>query len=255
MSLGDAIKEHWATGSALIAVAFQATLAFQKNLSDISLATRFLIAGAAGVWATVAVAEILRRKKPKSSKGFAPTIEVSTKSPAWYAARVLAIVVVCALSIFLLIQVETFHSVRVLERRGMDPFVGIVEFQPAHRPATLTVSLSTSQVLQVKIVDIAPASWNDNDRVRWGVRNQSDHGMTLLLENFQSPQVFGVWYRLSAKDTKIDVDVNSDPPEVQVIRDGKLAEYRSNIWIFGGILCIGALLYWAYRSSWFGPVP
>jgi hypothetical protein len=250
LSLRKAIKEHWGKGSALIASVFQAALAFQ-NFAVISLAIRFFICGLAGACATLAVADLLSRKKREQGAGFAPGGDDFPKPPWWHAVCVVSIVIVCILSVFLLMQVATFHSLRVIEKRSAtNPFVGTIEIQPAHRPASLTLNLSTSQVQGVKM-EVWPDSWNDSDRTKWGVRNQSEYGITLLLENFKSPQVFGVWYRLSVGASKIDIDVNSDPPEIQIIRGGELAKYQKNNWIFGGILCVGALLYWAYRSLWF----
>jgi hypothetical protein len=247
----DLIKEHWPKGTALIAVVFQTALAFQKDLAEISLTVRFLIGGAAAVWSTFTVANLLRQEPAKVSTGFGKTSDAPRKTRWWYAVRVFSIVVMSGLSIFLLMQIATFHSVRIFERNSSaDPAIGTIEIQPAHHSVSLKLDLSTNQIQSVTIEDIAPASWNNNDPVQWGVQNQSKYGITLVLQHFKSPKVFGVWYRLSAENGKIEVDLNSDS-EVEIIRGGKLSEYERNIWIFGGILCIAALLFWAYRSSWF----
>jgi hypothetical protein len=246
------IKEHWEKGSTLVAVGFQSALAFQKQLADLSLTTRFFICGLAGVLAAFSVAEMLRKSKPTPPAGFGQQHRDAPKPPSWYVIRVLCIAAISLLSVLLLRQVATFHNVRLLEKRSStDAFVGTIEIQPAHRPASLTVNLSTSQVQPVTIADIAPASWNREDPVKWGVQNQSPFGLTLLLENFKSPQVFGVWYKLSVAGASVDIQVGADPPEVQIIRVGDLIKYNRNIWIFGGILCTAALCYWASRSSWF----
>jgi hypothetical protein len=248
----NAIKEHWEKGSVLVAVAFQAALAFQKEVADLSLTTRFFICGFAGVVAAFSVAEMLRKSKLKPPAGFGQKHEDPPKPLSCYLVRISCIAAISLLSVLLLRQVATFHSVRLLEKRSpTDAFVGTIEIQPAHRPASLTVNLSTSQVQPVTIADIAPASWNKEDPVKWGVQNQSPFGLTLLLENFKSPQVFGVWYKLSAAGAAIDIQADADPPEVQIIRGGELIKYNRNISIFGGILCTAALCYWAFRSSWF----
>lgn len=255
MSFGDAIKEHWEKGSAFIAIAFETALAFQKDLAEISLGTRFVIGGLAGLWATLSVTEILRREPRKGSIGFGNKIEEVAKNTWWYTARVILILVMCAVSVFLLRQIATFHNLLVLQKPySVDQTAGTVEIQPAHRPSSVTVNLSTSQSPPMKIVYIAPASWNDKDPVQWQMKNDSPFGVTLILPHFRSPQVFGIWYRLAGDPRQLDVEVIPDPAEVRVIRGGQLDQYRRNIWIFGGVLCLTALLFWSYRSSWFRPL-
>ena len=164
------------------------------------------------------------------------------------------ILIVCAMSVFLLREIATFHNVRVLQTTYLEePFVGVVEIQPAHRATNLSVSLSTNQTRAIKIVEIAPASWNNQDPVDWRMQNDTPFGVTLILQDFKSPQVFGIWYKLSTKAQELDVDVRPDPAEVRVIRSAQFQQYQRNILIFGGVLCVVALLFWCYRSSWFRP--
>jgi hypothetical protein len=160
----------------------------------------------------------------------------------------------CALSVFLLREIATFHNVRILQNTHLgDPFAGVVEIQPAHRATNLTVTLSTNQAAAIKIVGLAPASWNNQDPVDWRMQNETPFGVTLILQDFRSPQVFGVWYKLSASGQEVDVEASPDPAEVQVIRDWQFHKYQRNIWIFGGVLWAVALVFWSYRSSWFRP--
>jgi hypothetical protein len=255
MSFSDLIKDHWEKGSATVATALAAALAFQKDLSEISLGLRFFIGSFAGLWATLSVAEMLARKPKERSIGFPDKVEEPAIPIWWFAVRVILLLIVCALSVFLLRQIATFHNVRVLESTHLaNPFEGIIEVQPAHRATNLTVSLSTSQAAAVQIVGLAPASWNNQDPADWRMQNETPFGVTLILRDFKSPQVFGVWYKLSASSQELDVDVRPDPAEVSVIRGSQFYKYQRNIWIFGGVLWTVALVFWSYRSSWFRPI-
>lgn len=56
--------------SAWFALLFEAALAFQKNLADISLGTRFLVTGLTDVWVALTVAGMLSERRRKLPAGF-----------------------------------------------------------------------------------------------------------------------------------------------------------------------------------------
>jgi hypothetical protein len=252
----DGIEEHWEILAAFLTTVFGALTAFESHFAEISLETRFLMAGVTAGVAALAVAEMSRYGPTRSAGFHLRTKKPPSLSTPWFARRVTAILAMCALGVFLLHETATFHNVRVLDNTpSSDPFVGSIEIQPAHMPTTLTINLSTNQSKAVKIIDKAPASWNDQDPVDWSMQNDSPYGVTLVLQGFKSPQVFGVWYKLSARAQELHIEVTAEPAEVRVLRAQQLRRYRRNIWIFGGLLCVFALVFWSYRSSWFRPVP
>ena len=166
--------------------------------------------------------------------------------------RIFMIVAFSVLSIFLLNKTATFHTIRLFQRSDPnDPFVGTIEIQPAHVPTSVRVTLSTSQTDDIRIVDKAPGSWNDQDNVDWGMQDDTPFGVTIFLKDFKSPQVFGCWFRLSQSADKLEVEAAPEQAEIHVLREGELHRYRRNIEIFGGVLCILALFVWCYRSCWF----
>lgn len=251
----DVIKEHWEKGAVAITLAFELVVAFEHHLAEVSFETRFLMVGFAGLVASLSVAEMLRYEHKPSPVGFhAETTERPNLSVWSLTFCVVTICAVSAPSVFLLNKTATFHNIRLLQRTlSSDATVGEIEIQPAHRPTNLTVSLSTNQARQIKIVDKAPSSWNRLDPVEWRMQNETPYGVTLFLQDFKSPQVFGCWYRLSAADGDLEVEVSPSSPEVRVLRTGQLDRYQRNAWIFGGFLCVVALVFWSYRSSWCRP--
>lgn len=248
-----ALKEHWEKGATVVALAFETAVAFERRAAEVSLETRFIIAGIAGLAATLSVAEMLRFEPKRSTAGFHAELERATISAPWVMVRVILICLMSTLSVFLLNQVTTFHNIRLMEEvRSNDRSVGTIEIRPAHTSTNLTINLSTSQINDVRIVDKAPASWNNEDPVDWRMQNDSPYGVTLFLKDFKSPQVFGCWYRLSgAEADELEVDVTADPAEVRVLRRQELSRYRRNVFISGGLLCVAGLVFWSFRSSWF----
>jgi hypothetical protein len=245
-------KEHWEKGAAIVALSFEAAMAFERHLAEVSLETRFAIVGLTGLMATFLVVEMLCRKPKAASAGFqTEQRKPPATSVSWVLIRIVGILCLVATSIFLLDQTATFHNVRLLQRTDpASPAVGTVEVQPAHTPTNLVINLSTNQGKQVTILYKAPGSWNDQDPVDWRMQNDGPNGVTYFLRGFRSPQVFGCWYRLSAGAEQLDLEVIADPPEVRVVRSPELQRYRRNIWIFGGLLCVAALALWLYRSFW-----
>lgn len=259
MSFGS-IKEHWDKIATVIALTSEAAVAFEHHLAEVSLEARFVIVGIAGMAATLSLAEMIRwnSETPKAAGfnfGPAPRGRISAQ-------RVIAagfiIVTSSTVSMFLLNETTTFHTIRLLQRTdSSDPSVGTLEVQPAHTPADVALTLSTSQVDDVEIEYKAPASWNDQDPVEWGIKNDSPFGSTITLNDFRSPQVFGCWFRLSKKPADgLKADATAvHHAEIRVLRDEQLRSYRRNIRIFGGVLCVVSLVYWSYRSCWFRRTP
>ncbi|HEY6764293.1 MAG TPA: hypothetical protein VI386_05935 [Candidatus Sulfotelmatobacter sp.] len=246
----DVVKEHWEKGAVVVALVFEAAVAFERRAAEVSLETRFIIAGIAGLVAALSVAEMLRFEPKRSSAGFRAEGEEQPNISIWsILARVIVISSMSALSVFLLNETAIFHNIRLLQKTdATNPFVGTIEIQPAHTPTNLAVSLSTSQTGHISILDKAPASWNNLDPVDWSMQNDSTYGVTFFLKDFKTPQVFGCWYRLSAGAEELGVDVRTDSPEVRVLRGQQLHKYRQNIWICGGLICAMALVSWSYRS-------
>jgi|ERR1035441_2041499 heme/copper-type cytochrome/quinol oxidase subunit 2 len=249
----DVFKEHWEKGAAVVALVFEAAMAFERHLAEISLETRFVIAGIAGAVGTLLVTEMLSWRPKRVRAGFqTDTKRMPSVSIMWVAVRAIVIVCLCTISVFLLDEIATFHNVRLLQRTDSgNPAVGTIEIQPAHTPTNLAINLSTRQANNISILDKAPASWNNQDPVDWRMQNDTPYGVTLFLREFKSPQVFGCWYRLSARSGELDVDVTIDPANVRVLRSEQLHRYRLNSRIFGGFLCLVALFSWCYRSCWF----
>jgi hypothetical protein len=250
MTFSEKFKENWERVVTIVALTFGTIVSFERNLVEISLERRFLIVGLAGALATVWFAKILRPERTQLSVGFGLPKKTNQRSLGWFAIRAVFILAMAAMSVFLLRETITFHNVRVTRTTPPgNPSVGIIEIQPAHTPTALTVNLSTSQADQIKILFKAPASWNNEDPVDWGMQDDTPFGVTLNLRDFQSPQVFGIWYKLSGRAEELEVEARGNPAEVRVLRDEQLHKYRRNIWIFGGMLCAIALSFFFYRSS------
>jgi hypothetical protein len=247
---GKFIKEHWEKGALVVCAAFESVVAFERHFAEISLAARFFLSGLSGAIAIWSVAEMLRRKR-EHAIGFETGTKEEEISVGWISVRGLAILVVCAFSVYLFAQTATFHNLRVLQRTDTtNHSVGTIEIRPPHSPANVTLVVWTPQP-DVKILQEAPASWNEDDAVDWRMQNETPFGVTLILEDFKSPQVFGIWYRLSGRAEELRVEISVKPAEVRVLRAGELRSYRRLTWIFGGCLCAFGLLYWSHRSSWF----
>jgi hypothetical protein len=239
------VRKNWKTIAAIVGAIFAIIVGFQQRLAEITLEARFFLVGLAGILVVTFVARMVHIG-PKS-KG----TKTSTIRRLLIFGGGLAVLAACTLSLFLLFKTATFHNIRILKRTGVgSSTVGQIEIQPAHRPTTLTLTLSTPQAGPT-IVQEAPRDWNDDDRVSWKMQNESPHGVTLILEGFKSPQVFGIWYRMSGDASALEIGADSNPAEVPILRDHQLHAYYLNIKIFGGVLCILGLLYWSWESSWF----
>jgi len=219
---------------------------FERDLVDISLELRFIVVGILCVTAMIFVAEVVALKHGRTAgfvQGSSPR-----KSLVGKIGRIFAILAVAGLTVFLLLNIVTFHNIRILQQIDpRDHSIGKIEIQPSHRATTLTVNLWTSQG-GPRIVREAPASWNRDDEVEWRMQNESPSGVTLTILDFVSPKVFGVWYQLSGDANALQFAASADPTNVRILRDSQLHVYRFWIFLFGGGLCIVGLLYWLCRS-------
>jgi len=246
----EVIKEHWEKGTFLLGAAFEAVVAFEKHFTEISLPARFFLAGLSGAVVVWSIAEMLRRERTRDV-GFQAEKKADGISSHWIVFRATAILAACGFSSFVFAKTATFHNIRVIQTTDINtPSVGMIEIQPPHSPVDLTLIVATPQP-GIRILEEAPASWNHEDPVEWEMQNETPFGVTLTLRDFKSPQVFGIWYRLSGRAEELEVSAIPKAAEVRVLRARELRTIQWLTWIFGGCLCAFGLGYWSYRSSWF----
>jgi hypothetical protein len=242
------LEKPWNLLVGAVTIGFAVLMGFERDLAEVSLELRFIIVGMICVGAMFFVAEVLALKR-KGSTGY---VAEAARGPSsldiiW---RGTSLLIVGVLATFLLLKIVTFHNVRILRRVDrLDSSVGTIEIQPSHRSTELTLTLSTPQD-GPKIVDKSFGNWNKENPVSWGMKDESPSGVTLTISDFVSPKLFGVWYRLSGDASHLDVEGESVPEGMRILRHREVQTFRTRIFVFGGGLCAVGLLYWCYRSRW-----
>lgn len=157
-------------------------------------------------------------------------------------AQFLGLVVLCGASVVLFELTITYHNVRIFRHKGSEPSTGQVEFQPPGSPTDLRITLWIPQSERSSL-EAFPASWNTANDADWGIEDQGQFQLSLSIRDFERPQVFGVWYRLSGPDG--EPQVNADPLRayVRVIEQEELSQYSTRFLYYGEVLCfLGTVL-------------
>jgi hypothetical protein len=240
----EKLREYWGAAASILTLVFAVVCAFQQKFSEISLESRFFLVGLGGALAVIFITRAFCRKSERL-KGSDPQDAKALPYLSWLGTP-LAIAAFCMLTILLLRETATFHNVRILQQDyPEDANAGTIEVQPPHSPVSLVVRLSVPQSGPIVLEEV-PGSWNRDDVAQWRMENASRHGVTLILSGFRSPQVFGVWYRLSGEARAMEIEVSANPAEVRILNNHQLSVFYRNFWIFGGFLCVGGLLYWLF---------
>jgi hypothetical protein len=246
-NLEGIFEKPWKILAAAVSTCVALLVGFERDLAALSLELRFAIVGILCLGAELFVAEVLAFKRAKSV-GFSKKSNAAP-TPMSKILSIVVLVGIAAASVLLLLQIVNFHNIRILQR--IDPHdssVGIVEVQPSHRAIKLTLIMSTPQD-GPQILEKHPGSWNREDDVQWRMQNDSPSGVTLILLDFTSPKVFGMWYQLSGNATELRISERTDPAEIRVLRENQLDRFRLWIWMFGGALCAVGLFFWSFRSN------
>jgi hypothetical protein len=234
------LKKYAQVLSGLVGATSSAVLAF-TNLGHLPLDARLVLVGATALIAVVVLCLLV-----------SSPLKLRTRPGALgIALRCFVLLLVCWMAAKALQVTATYHSARIFQRvRSQYSNVGSIEIQPPRFPVQLTINVWVPQTGGVKIEKFFPASWNRQDPANWQERNRTNHQDTLLLTGFKTPQVFGIWYQLSASADALNWEAFPTPDNVRVLTEDELRRYHKWSYIYGGALWLIGVCFWFLRWFW-----
>jgi hypothetical protein len=248
-SMGDRLIAYWKQASAFTTIAASALLTF-SGLIDVPLDLRLFLVGVFGATFTVFFVLSLGPASTQGVAGFGVQTPRQRFRRLVIVGKIAVVLLACAVAMGLLHFTLTFHDISLSQTTNeRDTRAGTITLVPSHLATDVTMTFATPQP-NVHILDLDPQDCGAAPISNPNIQDPTEFSETLHLFGFKTPQRLCIPYRLSDRADRLKAVAIPAVSSIDVLSDGQMESYQMMFFVFGGILCVFALLLFFFRYSW-----